>query len=139
MVTSAASQKLKQLATKFPVVGLLGPRQSGKTTFAKVKRKSEAEFYISIHTREVKEKEGYLAKLESDWSPIKNIDLEKAMIILSGQPIEDRKLAGEMLLAEFSRLKKQGGRTDSEMAELANFKLIYDGVQSKVYVVSHLT
>lgn len=35
MVTRAASQKLKQLATKFPVVGLLGPRQSGKTTLAK--------------------------------------------------------------------------------------------------------
>ncbi|MFM7857795.1 MAG: AAA family ATPase, partial [Flammeovirgaceae bacterium] len=35
MVIRAASQKLKQLATKFPVVGLLGPRQSGKTTLAK--------------------------------------------------------------------------------------------------------
>lgn len=35
MVVRAASQKLKQLATKFPVVGLLGPRQSGKTTLAK--------------------------------------------------------------------------------------------------------
>lgn len=35
MVTRAASQKLKQLSTKFPVVGLLGPRQSGKTTLAK--------------------------------------------------------------------------------------------------------
>lgn len=35
MVVRAASQKLKQLVTKFPVVGLLGPRQSGKTTLAK--------------------------------------------------------------------------------------------------------
>ncbi|MBY0436195.1 MAG: ATP-binding protein [Cyclobacteriaceae bacterium] len=35
MVVRAASKKLKQLATKFPVVGLLGPRQSGKTTLAK--------------------------------------------------------------------------------------------------------
>jgi uncharacterized protein len=35
MVSRAASRKLKQLATKFPVVGLLGPRQSGKTTLAK--------------------------------------------------------------------------------------------------------
>jgi uncharacterized protein len=35
MVVRAASKKLKQLATKFPVIGLLGPRQSGKTTLAK--------------------------------------------------------------------------------------------------------
>ncbi len=35
MVERAASVKLKQLAKKFPVVGLLGPRQSGKTTLAK--------------------------------------------------------------------------------------------------------
>lgn len=35
MVSRAASKKLKQLAGKFPVVGLLGPRQSGKTTLAK--------------------------------------------------------------------------------------------------------
>lgn len=35
MVDRAASDKLKQLARKFPVVGLLGPRQSGKTTLAK--------------------------------------------------------------------------------------------------------
>lgn len=35
MVERVASTKLKQLARKFPVVGLLGPRQSGKTTLAK--------------------------------------------------------------------------------------------------------
>lgn len=36
MVNRAASAKIKQLAKKFPVVGLLGPRQSGKTTLAKI-------------------------------------------------------------------------------------------------------
>jgi predicted AAA+ superfamily ATPase len=35
MITRTASRKIKQLATKFPVVGLLGPRQSGKTTLAR--------------------------------------------------------------------------------------------------------
>lgn len=35
MIDRIASVKLKQLARKFPVVGLLGPRQSGKTTLAK--------------------------------------------------------------------------------------------------------
>ena len=35
MVERAAAAKIKYLATKFPVVGLLGPRQSGKTTLAK--------------------------------------------------------------------------------------------------------
>lgn len=35
MVERAASGKVKYLAKRFPVVGLLGPRQSGKTTLAK--------------------------------------------------------------------------------------------------------
>lgn len=35
MIPRAAQKKLKALARKFPAVGLLGPRQSGKTTLAK--------------------------------------------------------------------------------------------------------
>lgn len=35
MIQRGASIKVKQLARKFPAVGLLGPRQSGKTTLAK--------------------------------------------------------------------------------------------------------
>lgn len=35
MIQRAASTKIKYLAKKFPAIGLLGPRQSGKTTLAK--------------------------------------------------------------------------------------------------------
>ena len=35
MIQRDASAKIKQLARKFPAIGLLGPRQSGKTTLAK--------------------------------------------------------------------------------------------------------
>jgi uncharacterized protein len=36
MISRKASLKIKQLARKFPAIGLLGPRQSGKTTLAKL-------------------------------------------------------------------------------------------------------
>ena len=36
MISRSASFKVKQLARKFPAIGLLGPRQSGKTTLAKL-------------------------------------------------------------------------------------------------------
>jgi uncharacterized protein len=36
MISRTASFKLKQLARKFPAIGVLGPRQSGKTTLAKI-------------------------------------------------------------------------------------------------------
>ncbi|MBN8857266.1 MAG: hypothetical protein J0H29_02695 [Sphingobacteriales bacterium] len=35
MVTRAVADKIKELAGKFPAIGLLGPRQSGKTTLAR--------------------------------------------------------------------------------------------------------
>ncbi len=35
MIQRAASAKIKQLSKKFPAIGLLGPRQSGKTTLAR--------------------------------------------------------------------------------------------------------
>ncbi|MFY7733638.1 MAG: ATP-binding protein [Bacteroidia bacterium] len=35
MIQRVASTKIKQLTKKFPAIGLLGPRQSGKTTLAK--------------------------------------------------------------------------------------------------------
>lgn len=35
MVERIAAVKIKELATKFPAIGLLGPRQSGKTTLAR--------------------------------------------------------------------------------------------------------
>ena len=35
MIRRAISEKVLQLATKFPVISLTGPRQSGKTTLAK--------------------------------------------------------------------------------------------------------
>ncbi len=101
-----------------------------------LKRQSEAEFFMNIHAREIKEKEVHLSKLESDWKPIQNTDLEKAMTTIRGQSIDDKKLAGEQLLRTLDQLKKQNDRTSHELAEMAGFKLVYDGVQAKVFIVS---
>jgi hypothetical protein len=73
-----------------------------------LKRKSEAEFYISLNLRDIKTKEVALSKLESDWKPIQSIDLEKIPSFINGKPIEDRKTAGELLHEKINGLRKQG-------------------------------
>ena len=50
MVERAAAAKLQQLAKKFPVIGLLGPRQSGKTTLAKELFKTKP--YVSFENQD---------------------------------------------------------------------------------------
>ncbi len=101
-----------------------------------LKRKSEAEFFINMHTREIKEKEIHLTRLESDWKPIQHIDLEKTPIFIQGQSIEDKKLAGEHLLRILGHCKKLNDRTSNELARIAGFKLVYDDVQAKVFIAS---
>jgi hypothetical protein len=101
-----------------------------------LKRKSEAEFHIGLNTRDLKLKETTLSKLESDWRPIRSVDLEKVSIVIDGKSIEDRKFAGELLHEKINRAKKEGSHTETPIAELLDFKLIYHAVQSKVYVVS---
>ncbi|MDZ7650271.1 MAG: helicase-related protein [Cytophagales bacterium] len=101
-----------------------------------LKRQSEAEFYIGLHTRDLKSKEITLSKLESDWKPIQNTDLEKSPVILDDKPIHDKKLAGELLRETINRANQDGIRTETIIAHLLDFKLIYHPIQSKVYVVS---
>jgi hypothetical protein len=99
-----------------------------------LKRKSEASFYIDMNTRDMKQKESALVKLESDWKPIQSIDLEKAPVIIAGNSFDDKKEAGEQIHTTIALLKQKGGVTDTEIARLLDFKLIYNLIQSKVYV-----
>ena len=101
-----------------------------------LKRKSEAEFYIGLNTRDLKIKETTLSKLESDWKPIQSTELEKIPTVINGKPIEDRKIVGELLHEKISGLNKQGGNSETTIAELLVFKLNYHPIQAKVYVVS---
>jgi hypothetical protein len=101
-----------------------------------LKRKSEAEFYIDLNTRDLKTKENHLGKLESDWKPIQYADLEKAPIIVNGKFVEDRKIVGEMLHDKIRGLIRMSNRDESTIAELLDFKLVYHPIQAKVYVVS---
>lgn len=101
-----------------------------------LKRKSEAEFYIGLNTRDLKIKETTLSKLESDWKPIQSTDLEKIPTIINGKPIEDRKIVGELLHEKITVLKKQGGNSENAIAQLLDFKLNYHPIQAKVFVVS---
>jgi predicted AAA+ superfamily ATPase len=51
MINRQSSAKIQELANKFPVIGLLGPRQSGKTTLAKVLFKDKA--YVSFEDHDI--------------------------------------------------------------------------------------
>jgi N12 class adenine-specific DNA methylase len=99
-----------------------------------LKRKSEASFYIDLNTRDLKTKEGHLIKLESDWAPIQSTDLEKVPTKIKGETIDDKKLAGQLLHKEINELKRQGGNREATIAELLDFKLIYQAIQDRVYV-----
>ena len=99
-----------------------------------LKRKSEASFYIDMNTRDMKQKEYALVKLESDWKPIQSIDIEKAPVVIVGKAITDKKEAGEQLHEAIAQLKQKGVGRETEIASLLDFKLIYNPIQSKVYV-----
>lgn len=53
MIQRALSQKIKNLATKFPVVTLVGPRQSGKTTLVKLTFPKHS--YVSLEDLDIRE------------------------------------------------------------------------------------
>lgn len=88
-----------------------------------LKRKSEASFYIDMNTRDLKQKESALVKLEADWKPIHSIDLEKAPLVIAGKSFDDKKEAGEQLHVTIEHLKQKGVATETEIARLLDFKL----------------
>jgi N12 class adenine-specific DNA methylase/predicted RNA methylase len=99
-----------------------------------LKRKSEASFYIDMNTRDMKQKESALVKLESDWKPVRSIDIEKAPVVIGGKAIEDKKETGEQLHTAIAQLKQKGVASETEIARLLDFKLFYNPVQTKVFV-----
>jgi N12 class adenine-specific DNA methylase/predicted RNA methylase len=99
-----------------------------------LKRKSEASFYIDMNTRNLKQKESGLMKLESDWKPIQSIDIEKLPVVIGGKEFEDKKVAGEQLHATIAQLRQKGVAKETEIAGLLDFQLLYNPVLSKVYV-----
>ena len=99
-----------------------------------LKRKSEASFYINLNTRDLKQKESALLKLEADWKPVQSIDIEKTPVVIQGRPIDDKKEAGEQLHTTIVLLKQKSIATETEIARLLDFKLLFNPVQSRVYV-----
>lgn len=65
MINRDAASKIQELAGKFPVIGLLGPRQSGKTTLAKTLFRGKP--YVSFENQDTllaatSDPRGFLAK-----------------------------------------------------------------------------
>jgi len=101
-----------------------------------LKRKSEAEFYINLHSRDRHKLETRLQQLEADWQPLVNVDLEKEAIDVNGTLISDRHVVGEMLLEKVTRLQKLSGIQPQALATLHGFQLRYESFLGKVHVLS---
>ncbi|HNP94101.1 MAG TPA: N-6 DNA methylase [Cyclobacteriaceae bacterium] len=97
-----------------------------------LKRKSEAEFYITLTRRERAEKETVLNKLNIDNKSLQNHDLEKLPIGIDGKTVHDKKEAGEQLLEKVRHATSL--KEDTHIASLLDFKLMYHRTQQKVYV-----
>lgn len=101
-----------------------------------LKRKSEAEFYINIHTRERNNLQKRLTQLETDWKPLVKVDLEQEAMEINGKLISDRHIVGEMLLEKIAHLQKQSGTQTHVLAAMQGFQLRYESFPGKVHVIS---
>ncbi len=100
-----------------------------------LKRKSEAEFEINLTKRDITVKENALARLQADWNPVQSVDLEKFPMIIGNQSIDDKKVAGELLISKVQELNKNGGNVrDVVLGKLMHFELLYDPKLLRVYV-----
>ncbi|MEO7988597.1 MAG: helicase-related protein, partial [Chryseolinea sp.] len=100
-----------------------------------MKRKSEAEFEIGLTRRNIAARETALTRLQLDWKPIQSVDLEKVPIVVNGNSIEDKKVAGELLHNRIQALNRDGaGVRDAVLAKLLDFELLYDPKLLRVYV-----
>lgn len=99
-----------------------------------LKRQSEAEFQIGLIKRDIAVLENSLARIESDWKPLKVLDLEKVPVIINSKAVEDKKSAGEQLQALTRELKKVNTLQATAIAKWLGFDLFYDTRLLKVHV-----
>ncbi len=100
-----------------------------------LKRKSEAEFQIRFTRQIIAERENSLARLEKDWKPIQATDLEKVPLLINNTSVNDRKIAGDQLLAIVKNLSIEDiEKRDTSIARFLDFDLRYDPRLAKVYV-----
>lgn len=100
-----------------------------------LKRKSEAEFQIRFTRQIIGERENSLTRLEKDWKPIQNTDLEKVPLLINNTAVNDKKIAGDQLLSIVQNLNAEGvEKKDTSIARFLDFDLRYDPRLAKIYV-----
>lgn len=100
MIKRELSKKLKELASKFPVVSVIGPRQSGKTTLVKYVFPKMS--YVSLEdldTREfaLKDPRGFLATYESG-AIIDEIQRVPQLFSYIQTVVDNKRCAGHFIL-----------------------------------------
>lgn len=104
MIIRQQQQRLQQLMQQFPIVGLIGPRQCGKTTMAKLwsKQQSQHALYFDLESpldfRNFTDAEYFLLQLSNEKIIIDEVQRQPSLFPLLRSLIDKNKRKGRFLL-----------------------------------------
>lgn len=100
-----------------------------------LQRKAEAEHQVNRLTRESETKRQAWKKIQADWQPLKNQDIEELPIQIEQEVHTDKKEAGERLHQQVNGLRKQNPTFPAAIATMSNFQLMFDPIAGRVHVL----
>jgi N12 class adenine-specific DNA methylase len=100
-----------------------------------LQRKAEAEHQVNRLTRDSETKRQACEKIQADWQPLENLDIEALPIQIERLVYTDKKEAGERLHQQVNALRKQNTTFTAAIATMSNFQLMFDPIAGRVHVL----